>query len=502
MSVQTILLPYQSNWIKDTASVQVCEKSRRVGLSWCEASDDVLYSAAKAGDDCWYIGYNQDMAREFIEDCAFWARQFQSAAEAMEEDVLEGEGLEGRDILVYRIKFASGHKITALSSRPSNLRGKQGRVVIDEAAFHPDLPGLLKAAMALLMWGGQVRVISTHNGDDNPFNELVQDIRAGKKPYALHRITIDDALEAGLYQRICLRLGREWSPEAEAEWRAELMDFYGDDADEELLCIPKAGGGAYLSRQLIESRMDAGCTVVRLAKDDAFTHWPPHMREAETRDWCEAELLPHLKALNPVFDHCFGEDFGRVADLTVLAVFEVNQALERHVPLLVELRNVPYEQQRQILFYLCDRLPRFRAGALDAKGNGGYLAEVAGQRYGERIQAVQLSEGWYRENMPAFKAAFQDATISIPKDAEVLDDLRAFQMVKGVGRIPENARTQGATGKRHGDAGIALALGHWATRQEVIEYAYHPVKPVSEEGNPMPREVKLTAGWGRREGAW
>ena len=75
--------------------------------------------------------------------------------------------MSAADILAYRIRFASGHKIVALSSRPSNLRGKDGCAVIDEAAFHEDLPGLLKAALAFTMWGGLVRIISTHNGAHN-----------------------------------------------------------------------------------------------------------------------------------------------------------------------------------------------------------------------------------------------------------------------------------------------------------------------------------------------
>ena len=46
---------------------------------------------------------------------------------------------------------------------------------------------------------------------DNPFNELITDIRAGKKPYSIHRITFDEAVSDGLYRRICLRLGKELS---------------------------------------------------------------------------------------------------------------------------------------------------------------------------------------------------------------------------------------------------------------------------------------------------
>lgn len=86
-----------------------------------------------------------------------------------------------------------------MPSEPRSLRSKQGRVVIDEAAFVDNLPELLKAAMALRMWGGSVRIMSTHNGEDSDFNEMIKETRAGKRPYTLHRVTFDDALEQGLY---------------------------------------------------------------------------------------------------------------------------------------------------------------------------------------------------------------------------------------------------------------------------------------------------------------
>ena len=235
-----VLLGYQQRWCADITPVKVCEKSRRIGLSWGEAADSALLAASQKGMDTWYIGYNKDMAQEFIRDCADWAKTYGLAASEIEEtEEIFKDGDEEKAILAYVIRFSSGWRITALSSRPSNLRGKQGRVIIDEAAFHDDLPELLKAAMALLMWGGQVHIISTHNGVDNPFNELVTDVREGKKPYSLHTITFYDAVRDGLYQRICLRLGREWTRESENEWIAEIRASYGDAAAEELDCIPK-----------------------------------------------------------------------------------------------------------------------------------------------------------------------------------------------------------------------------------------------------------------------
>ncbi|ACI98528.1 terminase large subunit domain-containing protein [Rhodospirillum centenum] len=462
-----VLLPYQQRWIADRSPVKAAEKSRRVGLTWAEAADDVLIAGLAAddgGDDVWYIGYNQDMAREFIETCADWARHFATAAEAMEEVLVDDED---KDILAFRIRFASGHKITALSSRPSNLRGKQGVVVIDEAAFHPDLKELLKAAFALLIWGGRVRIISTHDGVENAFNELCEDIRAGRNKYSLHRITFDEALSEGLYRRICLVRGVEWSPEIEAEWRQEIIDFYGDGADEELFCIPKASGGRYIPRALIEARMDEVVPVLRWVQADDFVDQPDHIREADCREWLDLTVRPHLLRLSGTERTFFGEDFGRSGDLTVIWPLVLEQNLVRRTPFIIEMRNIPFRQQEQVLFYLVDRLPRFSGGKLDARGNGQYLAEVARQRYGSQlIEQVMLSEGWYRDNMPRLKAAFEDGTITLPKDADVLDDFRAIEVVRGVARVPDSARTKGRNGQRHGDAAIAAALAYAASEDD------------------------------------
>ena len=80
-----MLLPYQREWIADRAQVKVCEKSRRVGLTWCEAADRALAAASKTGMDTWYIGYNKDMALEFVETAAWWAREFDRVAREIEE---------------------------------------------------------------------------------------------------------------------------------------------------------------------------------------------------------------------------------------------------------------------------------------------------------------------------------------------------------------------------------------------------------------------------------
>jgi phage FluMu gp28-like protein len=469
-----VLLPYQARWAADTSPVKVMEKSRRVGISWSEAADDTLYASEEGKGEkrnVWYIGYNKDMAQEFINDCANWARAYNLAASEMEEYMeLDEEEFEGviqeKKILAFRITFQSGWRITALSSRPSNLRGKQGRVIIDEAAFHENLGELLKAAMALLIWGGQVRIISTHNGEANEFNSLVQDIRAGKKPYSIHRVDFDQALQEGLYKRICEVLKREWTVDAETKWRQDVIDFYGDDADEELFCVPSQGSGTFLTRALIETCLSAEIPVIRYEQTREFAELPDAVREAEVSDWCKDNLAELLKNLNPERRSYFGEDFGRTGDLTVLIPLSEQQNANFKASFVLELRNMPFGQQEQILFFIVDRLPLFSYGALDARGNGQFLAERAMQRYGSsRIAQLMLTEPWYRDNMPRYKAAFEDRAILLPKDADIIEDHRAFKVIKGVAKLPDT-KTKGQDKKqRHGDSGVAGALAWFATSQ-------------------------------------
>lgn len=486
MELGDVLLPYQKAWLGDKSPVKVVEKSRRIGLTWAQALDDVLKASTSGRDgmDVLYISFNQDMTREYIDTCAEWAKKLQIVAGKVNEDIFR-DGDE-REIKAFRIDFASGHKILALSNRPSNLRGKQGRVIIDEAAFVEDLPELLKAALALLMWGGQVIIISTHDGAENPFNELIQDVRAGNLPYSLHRITLDDALSAGLYRRICRVTKQDWTPEAEEAWRADLIKTYGDGADEELFCIPRQSSGAYLTTSMIEACMEAAPVLTWTPPADDFVDWPLPVAERYTKGWVAEQLEPLLSGLPKDRAHFCGVDFGRSGDLSVFWPATEEKDLRLVPPFVLELRNCPHRTQQQILFAVLDALPRFSGVSLDARGNGSALAEAARQQYGPgRVREVMISEGWYRETMPLLKAGIEDKTLILPRDAGILSDFRSLRVMKGVARVPEQ-RTKDKTGGRHGDSAVACAMMLDARRElgssEPWEYVGIPMSGFNFNG--------------------
>lgn len=181
------------------------------------------------------------MTDQFIRDCEQWACAFNLAlAGESRQDIVD----EDKGILGYQIRFKNGRTIKALSSKPRNMRSKQARVVIDEAAFCDNLPALLKAAKALMIWGGSLSILSTHDGVDNAYNEIIEAIRHGEPEgngWSLHSTDINKAIEEGFYKRVCLALRQEWTLAGQRAWLEQLMAEYGIDADEELLCIPFSG---------------------------------------------------------------------------------------------------------------------------------------------------------------------------------------------------------------------------------------------------------------------
>jgi phage FluMu gp28-like protein len=486
-----MLLSYQAKAVRllDSASIHVLfiEKSRRVGLTWGLGAYAAL-KAAKAkgagGMDVMYISYSQEMTREFIDACAMWARAFSQAALAVDEFLFDDSDEEGqRAIKAFRIQFASGFEILALSSAPRSLRGKQGVVIIDEAAFVDNLKELLKAALAFLMWGGQVVVCSTHNGAENEFNVQVQEILGGRSKYCHMRVDFDQALKEGLYQRICLVNGKTWTPELEAEWRADIIDFYGDGADEELFCVPSMGSGAWLTAPLIEARMTEDAPILRLDLPADFLHLHELVRRSLLAPFME-ELEAALEKLDLEQMFGFGFDFARVADLSVGALLALDKVMKRRSALTFELRRVPGDEQKMITRTVLQHVrERLVGAAFDATGMGWIVAEDMGREFGlwdaqhnetGLVRAIKFSEDWYRYEMPPLKTLFEDGAIAISRDSEHLSDLKLVKVIRGIPRIPE-ARTGEGGKKRHGDFAIALALAAFSTRLAWHEYGYVPV---------------------------
>ncbi|MDD4617014.1 MAG: hypothetical protein PHW76_07895 [Alphaproteobacteria bacterium] len=77
--------------------------------SWAIAFDAVLVAASEAtagGMDVFYMGYNLEMGREFIDYCADWAKHFGHAAADVEEYIWVDPDDAEKSVQAFRIRFA------------------------------------------------------------------------------------------------------------------------------------------------------------------------------------------------------------------------------------------------------------------------------------------------------------------------------------------------------------------------------------------------------------
>ena len=333
-----------------------------------------------------------------------------------------------------------------MTSAPRALRskGRPGdRAIIDEAAFVDDLDEVLKAALAFLTWGGRVHVISTHNGESSPFNLLLRDVRDGRQPGQVHTITFRQAIDEGLGRRIFEVTGREWSPEAEAEWEAGIRRTYGHRGEEELDCIPSAAGGAWLS-------WDA----IRACEDKTGKAGRP-----------EALRRRHLSFV--------GVDVARRRDLWVAAVLErVGDVLWLRE--LVVRQGISFKRQRAIVGDLAKGYRPVRI-AVDQTGMGEGIVEQLKDDHGKhRVDGVLMTGPRRLDVATALRERVEDQKLRIPADDDLRRDLHSIRAEAGPTGQPrllaDMAETDG-----HADRFWALALACGAAAERVERFGLHRI---------------------------
>ncbi|ENX02667.1 hypothetical protein F900_01113 [Acinetobacter modestus] len=498
-----VLMKHQVEWLKIKTDIKACPKGRRTGITFAESFDAVFTAAASkdaGGMSVYYIGDTKEKGLEFIGYCAKFSRviaEAQGQIVQIEEFLFEDQNDKGetRQITAYRIRYASGFQIVALSSRPENIRGLQGKVVIDEAAFHPNVQGVMEAATALLIWGGRISVISSHNGKNNPFNQFVKDIENGVfgEDAKVHVVTFDDAVENGLYERVCFMQGKEATLEGKEKWYKKIRKAYGSRKAamrEELDAIPRDGSSVCLPTLWVERAMTKARTVLRLSLGDDFTELTPDERDAYIDDWIQRYLEPELQKLDKSKQHCAGQDYARHRDFSFILPFFIAQDLRRIAPFVIEMHKVPSRLQQKILWYMLERLPRFGGIAMDATGNGETLAENTAEKFGEHmVHQIKLSRAWYGLWTPKLVTAFEEDMIDLPIDADLKNDCSAIEEVDGIYMVSK-ARAKDIKDPelyRHGDGAVAMILGWFAS--------LHLSSPIEFMGLPSREENRDADDW-------
>ncbi|HVS73096.1 MAG TPA: hypothetical protein VHQ47_17710 [Phycisphaerae bacterium] len=437
-----IFCPFQIRWLRETAGLAIGEKSRRIGWTWVQALKVVLERAERGlrqgGSHYYHSSADMTASLEFIDYCEYWAGVVNAVA-----TVTDGiEVVDDEEITTKVMTFTNGTKIVAGSSNPKFFRSKGGEVGLDEFAFHQKGRELYKAAHATAMfWGYQMRIWSTHNGPASYFNGLLGQIRGGAMKGAVHRVTIEDAVNDGIVERIIMRKKRLLDvpapdPIARREWLDELRATCPDEDtwNEEYMCIPSTDQGALLTYELI-----AACEVANLELWDEIP---------------EGERTLYA-----------GFDVGRKHDLSVLWLDErIGDVYWTRMVRSLEKMNFTAQEEFLNGILASRSVKRL---CIDATGIGAMLAERLVQRFGShRVEAVTFSQPVKSELANPLLRGFQDKRFRIPSEASVREDLhKVRRVVTASGNIRFEADRDEAG---HSDRFWAKALANHAADDLVL----------------------------------
>ena len=479
--LRAAFLPYQQAWIDDEAPVAIGEKSRRIGWTYASA-----YRAVKRrlhrGTHLFHTSADLTAAREFIEYCQHWARLFKEVAEDQGEQVID----EADGMTAFVLRFKNGARIVAGSSNPKFFRSKGGDADADEFAFHANPRELYKAMQpAALVWGHQLRVWSTHNGEGSFFAKLAGSARewntriedrgwriesglgdsapssilnppSSSSHPSLHSVTLLDAVDQGLVERI--RGLSSPDPVARRDFIEEIRASCPDEDawNEEYLCRPSTEQRALLTYPMIQA-----CEV------------PERGGEGEDRGGVMGWLSGGVKAADPDSTtqphhhpttslpttslYC-GFDVGRKHDRSVLWVLErVGDVY--HTRGLRVLEDVPFTAQEELLVTLMTSRAVKRL-CVDSTGIGAMLAERLVHRFGHRVEGVHFSAPVKSELAMPLLRLFQDRLIRIPADPAIREDLHKVRKIVTSSNNVRLDADRDAGG--HADRFWALALAYHA----------------------------------------
>jgi phage FluMu gp28-like protein len=429
-----MLLGYQQKWVEDNSRLKLCLKSRQIGMSWCTAYRLVRQKVRKdARLDSWVASRDEIQAQLFLQDARRFVGILNVAAVDTGNNIIDEAGHTA-----YTLRFSNGLRIFSLSSNPDAQAGKRGSRICDEFGLHPDPRKLYSIAYPGIVWGGNLEIFSSHRGSANYFNELVREIceRNNPKGFSFHKITLQDALDAGLLFKLQAKL-----PDDDPRIQMDEADYFSfirsgcadeESFQQEFCCVPADDNTAFLPYDLI-----AGCEYRE------GENWQTHL----------------LDTKNPLF---IGVDIGREHDLTVIWLIEQVGGIN-FTRRVIEMSKQTFDSQEQTLYELLS-LPAMRRCCIDQSGLGRQFAERAARKFGAyRVEGISFTQSTKEGLAYPVRVAFEDRSIKVPFSNAVRADLRGVcREVTGSGHV-----RFGGERNRYGhcDRFWALALALHAAKQ-------------------------------------
>ena len=439
-------LQHQLTWIADDSDLRLAEKSVRIGWTYADAFKNVRKRLRHARRDYLFATRDQPSAFEYIETCKRFLEVFNLTKTILAhgiDDLRVPIYREGKDtgfteeVRVGYIKFDNGSRILAFSSNPNAMRVYGGDVGLDEFAFHPAPDELWETAQGRVTWGFDLGVWSAHNGTDTLFYQFAQEAQAGKGGWSYYRVTIEDAIELGLVEKINETSGKKQTREEfleAAKRRARLDEIF----QQAYMCNPRGSTSAIVSWSTIElCRKDYAIERVHFEADqvrETFGEFEPTLQAS--RQTCIRNYLhaAFAQSFDRIGHHALGFDVAASGqgDLAAIYVDEITRPLMR-LRALFTCRTDDWDFLKTVLWCFLRELTSV-TGAGDETGLGRQICWETQKQFGGQFLPVGFRQE--KHNM-GFSLMNQLAVVEKQwphGEADIASDFFALRKINQGGR--------------------------------------------------------------------
>lgn len=413
-----ILLPWQRDFINDRSRFKIGMIARQGGKSFGSALDcvdDVMRRMAEGKVTTWVcLSRGERQSLELMQKVTMHAKAYGSFVNIVEDTY----AVDDQKYKLLEVKFPNGSRIIGLPANADTARGFSANVLLDEYAFHADSRGIWKALYPTITRGYRVVVVSTPNGKNNKFYELM----TSAPGWSRHVVDIHTVASQGLDINV-------------DELRTGINDQDAWDQEYELKWLDEAS--AWLSYDLINS--------------------------VESDQAGDPELYAHGMCV-------VGVDIGTRKDLFVIVVLELvgDVWVTRE---LITRQRIKFQEQDDLLAYVMGKYRVIRV-VMDQTGMGEKPVEDAKRRHGQsRVEGLLFTLQSKLHLATLLKEAFQSRTVRIQMGDDALR--RDLHKVKRDTTPNGNARfIADSDSDGHADRFWAYALALYGTtnRSGPMEY--------------------------------
>lgn len=383
------------------------------------------------------------------------------------------------------VRLGNGSTIEAIpGGNPSSLRSRRApAAAFDEYAFHPRPKEIWRAGRGVLSEGGQLTVISTHDGAGTHFYELEEQARTGESGFAYFYYPTHDPVAYQADQPV---------PGQVESGRLRLIAPWIDLGVLETLRREDPPGYAqeHLCRVMDETLNLLSRDLVQRLHDDALESWaaPVHVEDSPRLADLHGLTVPRRPAGNT--NPCFlGVDFASKEDLCAWSLVEAapDGLVQRWV---AALRGVKTPAQNAFL-RLVERLVRPRAVAIDMTGGGTGLYEYAEEELQCTVLGIHYGSSveLQRQKVPVKKAMALTLSATAQEGGLRLlggDPLSALQRRHLISVRRADLDAPKKPGEGHADLFWALAQAVWASRVDADALIGGVIRPSSHGGYRAP----------------